>query len=221
VPGDEKWKEDADKALDKAKDGMDKETYDLLKRLLKAAKTIADFIKALDKEGLLAKLGSAKKIGTKAATVVIDILIQLVEAGPCPWTAIIVARINKLIADAMLEEETKETKARIKQTNRLKEKYAAIFEKCQKAANGADKPKDVNKAKSEDLKAAGVPVRLAKQIVEEALSDPFHTPNEVLRVPGVTREIQSKLLLGGFYFGMSGEDMLRYARARESRAGRK
>jgi DNA uptake protein ComE-like DNA-binding protein len=206
---DDPWKEDLDKKIDKAnEDGkVDKELYDLLKKLLKAAKTAGDFAKALEKEGILKKLGSAKKLGTKAATVVIDILIQLVEAGPCPWTAVILARIDKLIQDAMLEDG-KDAEERVKQLNKLKDKYRAVFVNCQKEANGSDKPKDVNKAKPAELKAAGIGQRLAKRILWEAYDDPFQTPNELLRVPGVKRGTVSKILESGFYFGISGRALL-------------
>lgn len=213
MPDKDNWKEDVEKKLDEAeKQGhVDKELYDLIKKLLKAAKTAGDFAKVLEKEGILGKLGSAKKLGMKAASVVIDILIQLVEAGPCPWTAIIVARLVKLMQDALIDEDDKRYKA----LSKLHEKYSAVYTKCQREANGQDKPKDVNKATPQDLKNAGISPKLAKMILEEAAADPFHTPNELLRVPGAQRDTISKILEGGFYFGLSGFNMLNGVKRRK------
>jgi len=207
------WKDEVDKKLDKAREKGDipKDLYDLLKKLLKAAKTAGDFAKVLEKEGILAKLGSAKKLGMKAASVVIDIFVQLVEAGPCPWTAIIVARINKLIQDAMLDDDEK----RVKALQKLKIKYSDVWQQCQRQAHGNDKPKDVNKARPEELRAAGVSLRLAKTIVKEAIDDPFQTPNEILRVPDVNQQTVSRILEAGFYFGFSGLEILQDRRRKK------
>ncbi len=203
-----KWKPGVKKKLDKAlKDKkLSKKQYDKFIKALKAAKDITAFVKAINSgKGGLGSLG--KKTGLKwaAAGALIDILIVLVQAGPCPWTGIIVARINKLIVQAELDDASKATK---KKLQKLKRKYTTAFNKCQRQANGIQSPQDINKAFASAIASVpGVNIKVARAIISESESDPFHSPWEALRVPGVTMNTIHNLLEGGFYFGISGAAM--------------
>jgi hypothetical protein len=205
------WKKDIQDKLDKAlKDKTLNQTlYDLLKKLLAAAETAGEFAEVLEKEGILRKLGSIKSLGAKAGSFIVGILIQLVEAGPCPWTGIIVARINKLIQDLLAGDDTVAERNRLKELWALKRKYTTAFTKCQRLAFRGNGPKDINNASLRDFASIRVNARLAKAILREAKDDPFQTPNEVLRVRGVTRDLQIRLLKGGFVFGSSGSEQLK------------
>ncbi len=213
------WKKDIQDKLDKAfKDKtLNQKLYDLLKKLLAAAETAGEFAEVLEKMGILQKLGSIKGLGAKAGSFIIGILIQLVEAGPCPWTGLIVARINALIV-GLPENGTVDERNRLNQLRALKRKYTTAFANCQKLAFRGRGPKDINSASARDFASLGVNARLAKAIIREAKDDPFQTPNEVLRVRGVTRDVQARLLKGGFVFGASGREQL--SRRRSKRATR-
>ncbi len=202
---DDNWKEEVERKIDEAhqKGEIDDDLYKKLKKLLKLAKTAGEFAKALEKEGLLKKLAGKKKIGWKPAGILIDILIQLVEAGPCPWVGIILARIHKLKTDAVIYDDWK-TYERLEE---LKKKYSKHYDQCIKKANGKKRPKDINRATVSDLRRA-LGDRLAAAVVREAADEPFQTPWELLRVRGVRHEHLMALLERGFYFGVNGPQMV-------------
>lgn len=205
-----KWKKDVQKILDKAlKDKkISKAEYKKFKKALKDAKTIAGFVKDYlnSKTGVLGTLGTKKGIKWKGAGAIIGIMIVLVEAGPCPWTGIIVARINRLIERSLTDSGV--PRGTFEKLRKLKQKYTTMFNQCQKQANGNHSPQDINKAFASAIATVpGVGDKVARAIILESEFDPFHTPWEVLRVPGVTIDTVNNLLENGFYFGISGAAM--------------
>lgn len=203
---DTKFKEKVEEQLDKSlkKGEIDKATHKKLKKALKAAKTAGSFAAdvLMGGKGFLKTLGKAKGIKWKAAGGIIGIAITLIEAGPCPWTSVLLALVNKKYADSMMDDAPKAIQDKIL---KLKKKLGTVVSKCTRQANGNLAPQDINKAFVSDLKKVpGVGDALARSIILEADNLSFHTPWELLRVKGASHKIIDALLENGFYFGVSG-----------------
>lgn len=196
------WKDDIEKKLDEAKGEGDinGELYDALKEILEASGDIAEFADAVDEQDILQKLTRPQQLGWKGFGAIVSILVTLIEAGPCPWTGIIAARLNRLREEALLEGQDR----RLEGLTKLHAKYTRAFVRCSQAAYGRDFPKDINVATIADLTNAGLDEALAKALITESQNIPFYTPLETLRVAEMDENKLRLLFSKGFVFGFSG-----------------
>jgi hypothetical protein len=202
------WKDTARKKTDEAvrKHDLDKDDEEFIKKAIEKAETAGELAKAIaeqwGKPGVFKKLFGETKAALKGAEVIISILITAVEAGPCPWVSIIVARIQTLQKDSLTDGNFK----LYDMLERLRLKYIPHVDRCNRTANGPDRPKDINLASVHELIHAGVPEITANRIVQEISVAYLHTPNELLRIPETTYATIALLLERGFYFGHSGRE---------------
>jgi len=203
------WKQKILKILKKAlKDKkIDQKTYDRLKKALDAVKTVAEFVSGQLTDGTIGYLGKKDFLKWKGAGTILEIMIILVEAGPCPWTDIICARLQKLITEEM--SETVPNKKLLKRLRKLKKKYMHARNLCYKKAKGDQPPKSINDAIPSDLfNIPGVTKEIAYAIVSGTERFPIFTSWDALNIPGVTMEIIENLFKAGYYFSGNSEGIL-------------
>lgn len=186
----------------------------------KAFDTLLDAIDKAEKSftlgqalsAFLDKTSGQASLSTPAIGSIVTILVKALAAGPCPWTGLIVAKINKLIiiesvrrpnnppGGSKSDKLKREIDRNIKNLESLKRKYSAAHRECLKS-QFSDSLISINEATALNLVVrAQLPMKVAELVVSAGSQDAFVTPNEILAVKGMKRKQLKHIIMAGFTF---------------------
>ena len=206
----------------KARDKIDKKTAERVRGIISKAKEKSEsgamsFLATEIQKDLKPPYcgGDEKAKGGDTSLDELLTLLLIMCKTPCEWASCFLIILSVMEKDASIksasaalgvgEGEKSSTDWMIEQG-----KIHDVLTEVEKADAECKKqtgviPKDVNHLKAGEIKElAGVDIGIARLVAREARRIPFHTANEMLRVPGINHRVILNLATRGVYFGYSG-----------------